>query len=119
MAGLVRSSSWTQPSPLSEIALLLNHRHQEPHTHTKKNSWKLGPSGKITDSKAPPQQKRTRHLLMSAINDENTPVDSSAPELLLDQHVKYIQALDTVCHMYPPRVVSLPLVSGHVSGTDN
>jgi hypothetical protein len=35
---------------------------------------------------------------MYAMNDETTHVDASVPELLLDQHVKYIQALDTVCH---------------------
>ncbi|KAK3841435.1 MAG: terpenoid cyclases/protein prenyltransferase alpha-alpha toroid [Linnemannia gamsii] len=33
--------------------------------------------------------------MMYVMNDETTALDASAPELLLDQHVKYIQALDT------------------------
>ena len=42
--------------------------------------------------------------MMSVVNDETTAVDASAPELLLDQHVKYIQALDTVCQPQLPRL---------------
>ncbi len=38
--------------------------------------------------------------MMSLLNNSNpAAVDASAPELLLDHHVKYIQALDTVIHL--------------------
>lgn len=54
----------------------------------------------LASASFPSLSGRESHIsMMSILNNVNTnpaAVDASAPELLLDQHVKYIQALDTV-----------------------